>query len=212
MKRRHLIFLVYLAFVGLLSLSSFVLAKYVSEEKTNVDFTVGSILYFNYERSNLYRNEQSVQVVPSTYEEDGVTYQLLETMNVVPGDSLTYHFFVSNFNNTNGAMNYVQGQFFPNTKATLSLPIKGQIYNVDCTILYRPVELDKDGNVISSDGVWNNLVEGSYLNLPDATKEKVKYEFKLSVVVDDQVEDTTHDDYFSAVLSIVLFVNAASLE
>ena len=43
-------------------------------------------------------------------------------------------------------------------------------------------------------------------------KEKVKYEFKLSVVVDDQVEDTTHDDYFSAVLSIVLFVNAASLE
>ena len=146
----------------------------------------------------------------AVYEENGISYQLLEIMNVVPGDSLTYHFFVSNFDNITGDKNLVKGLFYPNTNATLSLPIKGEIYNVDCTILYRQVPYDETDTSVPSDGVWNNLIEGKYLDLPQTSIRKVKYEFKVSVVVDDQVQGTTHEDYFNAVLSIKLFVNAAS--
>ena len=212
MKKRYIVFMLYLAFVGLICYSSVILARYVTEKNSEIDFTVGSILYFNYERSDLYRNEQVVQVVSAVYEEDGTTYQLLETMNVVPGDSLTFHFYVSNFNIVTGDQNKVDGIFFPNTKATLSLPIKGQIYDVDCTILYRPVPYDETDSSVPADGVWHNLIEGGYLDLPPVNSKKVKYEFKLSVVVDEQATDTTHDDYFSAILSIKLFVNAASKE
>ena len=131
-------------------------------------------------------------------------------MNVAPGDSLTYHFFVSNFNTTSGDQNLIDGLFYPNTNATLSLPIKGEIYNVDCTILYRQVPYDANDTSVPADGVWNNLVEGKYLTLPQTSVQKVRYEFKVTVVVDDQVQGTTHDDYFNAVLSIKLFINAAS--
>lgn len=210
MKKRHFIFIGYLLVVGLLCLSSLVLAKYVFEDRKEIDFTVGSVLYFNYERSDLYRNEQIVQTVPSVYEEDGTTYQLLETMNVAPGDSLTYHFYVSNFNSVAGNRNIVDGLFYPNTKATLSLPVKGQIYNVDCTILYREVPYDETDTQTPADGVWKNLIEGEYFDLPPTDVKKVKYEFKLSVVVNDQIIDTTHEDYFDAMLSIKLFINAAS--
>lgn len=212
MKTRHFILIIYLAFIGLICFSSFILAKYVSYEEKEIDFTVGSILYFNYERSNLYRNDQISQTVPSVYEEDGTTYSLLETMNVVPGDSLTYHFYVSNFNSVTGDQNIVDGVFYPNTKATLSLPIKGQIYDVECTILYRQVPYDETDTTTPSDSVWHNLTEGTYFDLPPVSMKKIKYEFKLSVVVDDQVSDTTHEDYFNAILSIKLFVNAASDE
>ena len=212
MKKKYFIYLVYLAFIGFISFSSFVLAKYVTDEQQEIDFTIGSILYLNYERSNLYRNEQIIPVVPSVYEEDGETYQLLETTNIVPGDSLTYHFYVSNFNSITGDNNIVDGIFFPNTKATLSLPIKGQIYDVDCTILYRQVPYDETDTSTPADGVWNNLTDGKYLDLPPTHVKKIKYEFKLSVIVDDQVVGTTHDDYFSAVLSIKLFINAANKE
>ena len=212
MKKRYIIFSIYLAFIGLICLCSHVLAKYVFEDEKNIDFTVGSVLYFNYERANLYRNDQIASVTPSVYEEDDVKYQLLETYNVVPGDSLTYHFYVSNFDNVTGDQNLIDGLFFPNTKATLSLPIKGAIYDVDCTILYREVPYDETDTTTPTDNVWNNLVEGNYLDLPQTSVKKVKYEFKLSVVIDDQVEDTTHEDYFDAVLSIKLFINAASDE
>lgn len=212
MKKRYIIFSIYLAFIGLICLCSHVLAKYISDDEENLDFTVGSVLYFDYERSNLYRNDQITEVTPSVYEEDETIYQLLETYNVVPGDSLTYHFFVSNFNNITGDQNLIDGLFYPNTKATLSLPIKGGIYDVDCTILYREVPYDETDKLTPSDNVWNNLVEGNYLDLPQTSIKKVKYEFKVTVVIDDQVEDTTHEDYFDAVLSIKLFINAASDE
>lgn len=209
-KKRYIVFSVYLVIMLLLCLSTGILAKYITDDDKELDFTVGSVLYFNYERSNLYRNDQIVPVTPSVYEENGTSYQLLEIMNVVPGDSLTYHFFVSNFNNITGDKNLVDGLFYPNTNATLSLPIKGEIYNVDCTILYRQVPYDETDTSVPSDGVWNNLIEGKYLDLPQTSIRKVKYEFKVSVVVDDQVQGTTHEDYFNAVLSIKLFVNAAS--
>jgi hypothetical protein len=210
MKKRYYIFLVYLALVGLLTFSSGIMAKYVSEDDSEIDFSVGSILYFNYERSDLYRNNQVVPVIPSVYEEDGEKFTLLETMNVVPGDSLTYHFFVSNFNDVTGDINHIDGLFFPNTNATLSLPMKGEIYNVNSNILYREVPYDSTDTTTPSNNVWNNLVEGNYLDLPPVSIRKVKYEFRVTVIVDDQVKDTTHEDYFDAVLTIKLFINAAS--
>ena len=212
MKKRYYIFLVYLALVGLLTFSSGIMAKYVSEDDSEIGFSVGSILYFNYERSDLYRNNQVVPVIPSVYEEDGEKFTLLETMNVVPGDSLTYHFFVSNFNDVTGDINHIDGLFFPNTNATLSLPMKGEIYNVNSNILYREVPYDSTDTTTPSNNVWNNLVEGNYLDLPPVSIRKVKYEFRVTVIVDDQVKDTTHEDYFDAVLTIKLFINAASDE
>lgn len=210
MKKRYILFTTYLVFLGLIYLASGILAKYVSVEDSEIDFTVGSILYFNYERSDLYRNNQIVPVTPSVYEEDGENFTLLETMNVVPGDSLTYHFYVSNFNGTTGDQNIIDGLFFPNTYATLSLPMKGEIYNVNSTILYREVPYDSTDTTTPNNNVWNNLVEGKYLDLPPVSMKKVKYEFKVTVVVDDQVENTSHEDYFDAVLTIKLFINAAS--
>ena len=208
-KKRYIILSVYLVIMSLICLSTGILAKYITVKDKELDFTVGSVLYFNYERSDLYRNNQIVATTPSVYEENGVQYQLLETMNIAPGDSLTYHFFVSNFNEVTGNQNLVDGLFYPNTNATLSLPIKGTIENVNCTILYRQVPSDANDTSVPSDGVWNNLTEGSYFDLPQTQVKKVKYEFKVSVVV-DEIEDTTHEDYFNAVLSIKLFVNAAS--
>lgn len=210
MKKRYVVISIYVLLMGLICLSSGILAKYLTVKEQQIDFTVGSVLYFNYERSNLYRNNKVVPTVPSVYEENGVKYQLLETMNVIPGDSLTYHFYVSNFNSITGDMNVIDGLFYPNTNATLSLPIKGEIYKVDCTILYRQVPYDSTDTSVPIDGVWNNLAEGKYIDLPNATIQKVKYEFKVSVVVDDQVQNTTHEDYFNALLSIKLFINAAS--
>ncbi len=211
-KKRYIIFSAYLAFVLLICLSSLVLAKYVSEEKKDLNFTIGSVLYFNYQRSDLYRNDQIVSMTPSVYEEDGKRYQLLETANVVPGDNLTYYFYVSNFNSITGDQNIVDGVMYPNTYATLSLPIKEQVYDVECTILYREVPYDETDTTTPDNNAWNNLVEGVYLDLPPVSQRKVKYEFKVQVIVDDQAVDTTHEDYFSAVLTVKLFINAASDE
>ena len=210
MKKRYILFTTYLVFLGLIYLASGILAKYVSVEDSEIDFTVGSILYFNYERSDLYRNNQIVPVTPSVYEEDGENFTLLETMNVVPGDSLTYHFYVSNFNGTTGDQNIIDGLFFPNTYATLSLPMKGEIYNVNSTILYREVPYDSTDTTTPNNNVWNNLVEGKYLDLPPVSMKKVKYEFKVVIAVDNQISGTTHDDYAGGVLTMKLFVNAAS--
>ena len=212
MKKRHLLFLTYLVFIVMICIGSGILAKYVTTNDSEIDFSVGSVLYFNYERSDLYRNSQIAPVTPSVYQEDGENFELLETMNVVPGDSLTYHFYVSNFNSVTGDQNIIDGLFFPNTNATLSLPTKGEIYQVNSTILYREVPYDSTDTTTPSNNVWNNLVEGNYLDLPPVSQKKVRYEFKVTVVVDDQVENTDHEDYFDAVLTIKLFINAASDE
>ena len=167
----------------MLCIGSGIFAKYVTTNDSEIDFSVGSILYFNYERSDLYRNSQVVPVSPSTYEEDGEIFELLETMNVIPGDSLTYHFYVSNCNSITGDENIIDGLFFPNTHATLSLPMKGEVYNVNSTILYRAVPYDANDTSVPSNNVWSNLVEGNYLDLPPASEKKVRYEFKVTVVI-----------------------------
>ena len=212
MKKRYYLFITYFLFIVMICLGSRILAKYISTNDSEIDFSVGSILYFNYERSDLYRNNQIVPVTPSVYQEDGESFELLETMNVVPGDSLTYHFFVSNFNSVTGDYNIIDGLFFPNTSATLSLPMKGETYYVNSNILYREVPYDSTDTTTPNNNVWNNLVEGNYLNLPPVSVRKVRYEFRVTVVVDDQVENTNHEDYFDAVLTIKLFINAASDE
>ena len=212
MKKRYYLFITYFTFIVMICLGSRILAKYISTNDSEIDFSVGSILYFNYERSDLYRNNQIVPVTPSVYQEDGESFELLETMNVVPGDSLTYHFFVSNFNSVTGDYNIIDGLFFPNTSATLSLPMKGETYYVNSNILYREVPYDSTDTTTPNNNVWNNLVEGNYLNLPPVSVRKVRYEFRVTVVVDDQVENTNHEDYFDAVLTIKLFINAASDE
>ncbi len=209
-KKTYIIFTIYLIFIGIIAFSSTILAKYVTSDDTEIDFTVGSILYFNYERSDFYRNEKVVPVTPSVYTgTDGEQYQLLEAMNIVPGDALTYHFYVSNFDNATGDQNIIDGVIFPNTVATLSFLEKGE-HNIETTISYRIVPYDETDTTTPSNNVWNNLVEGDYLNLPPVAMGKVKYEFRVTVVVDEQIEGTTHEDYVGAVLTLKVYINAAS--
>ena len=219
MKKRIVGIAIYLLFVLCMYFTGTALAKYISSESTEIDFQIGSTLFFNYERHELFRNDQLIVGVEVEYEEDGEKLRRIETMNVVPGDSLTYHFFVSNYDLTSGEKNAINGIFFPNAKATLALPMKGSIYDVDCSIQYREITITKDdkGNIIeTAEENWTNLVNGAYINLPpvdeanDSESRMVKYEFRISVIIDDQVEDTTSDDYFDATLSIKLFINAAS--
>lgn len=210
MKRRYIYFTVYLLFIVSVIFTSAILARYVYTGSTEIDFNVGSTLYFDYERYQLFRNDQLIVGVESEYEENGQTYQRIETMNVVPGDSLIYHFYVTNFNDITSEYNLVDGLFFPNAKTTLSLPMKGKIYDIDCTIQYRQVPYGPDDTSTPVNDVWKNLVTDGYIDLPISNTQKVKYEFKVSVLIDDQVEDTTSDDYFDATLIIKLFINAAS--
>ena len=210
MKKRFIYFAVYMIFASFMLLAAVTLARYVHTGTTEIGFQVGTTLFFDYQRHELYRNDQLIVGVETEYEEDGQTFQRIETMNVVPGDSLVYHFYVSNFDDVTGEMNAINGLFYPNAKTTLSLPMKGKVYDVDCTIQYRQVPYGTDDTTTPENGVWNNLVADGYIDLPAVTDKKVKYEFKVSVLIDDQVENTTSEDYFDAVLTIKLFINAAS--
>lgn len=210
MKKRFIYFAIYMIFATFVFLSAVTLARYVYTGSTEIGFQVGSTLFFDYQRHELYRNDQLIVGVETEYEEDGQKYQRIETMNVVPGDNLIYHFYVSNFDSTTGEVNVIDGLFFPNAKTSLSLPMKGRVYDVDCTIQYRVVPYGPEDTTTPKDDVWKNLVSGGYIDLPSVDTKKVKYEFKVSVLIDDQVENTTSDDYFDAVLTIKLFINAAS--
>lgn len=210
MKKRFIYFAVYMIFASFMLLAAVTLARYVHTGTTEVGFRVGTTLFFDYQRHELYRNEQLIVGVETEYEEDGQKFQRIETMNVVPGDSLVYHFYVSNFDDVTGEKNAINGLFYPNAKTTLSLPMKGKVYDVDCTIQYRQVPYGTDDTTTPENGVWNNLVADGYIDLPAVTDKKVKYEFKVSVLIDDQAENTTSEDYFDAVLTIKLFINAAS--
>lgn len=210
MKYKAIYLIIYLMLVVSIILTSFTLAKYVYTGTTEIDFNVGSKLFFNYDRHELFRNDQLIVGVETEYEEDGQVYQRIETMNVVPGDNLIYHFYVSNFDDSTSEYNAVDGMFYPNSKTTLSLPMKGKVYDVNCTIQYRQVPYGADDTTTSENEIWKNLVIDDYIDLPVADSQKIKYEFKVTVLIDDQVENTTSDDYFDAILTIKLFINAAS--
>lgn len=206
MKKKLVIYAIYILFILNIFFISATFAKYVTSKNPEMGFQIGSTLYFSYQRHELYRNDQLIVGVETEYVEDGEVCKRIETMNVIPGDNLIYHFYVSNFNELTGEKNVVDGLFYPNAKTSLSLPMNGKIYDVDCLIQYRQIAVDEN----PVDNVWKNLVEGGYINLPPFDEQKVKYEFKITVVIDDQIENTTSDDYFDATLSINLFINAAS--
>ena len=76
--------------------------------------------------------------------------------------------------------------------------------DVNCTISFRQVPTD--GSVATTQfSLLTNKIA-----LPPYEQEKVKYEFKINCILDDQLSNTTSDDYFGATLSIYLFINAAS--
>lgn len=207
MKKKYFIIL-YLAFVLVVLLASSTLAKYVTTTSKESSFVIGNNLYFDYKRGDLFRNDQLIVGKEVEYEEDGVIMQRIETMNVVPGDNLVYHFFVSNasFEESSEEKNNIEAIVFPQAGATLEMPALDtfpKVFNIDCTISYR---------VISETGTPSSTftMVTDDMPLPIAENEEVVYEFKVEVIVDDQVDYTTSDDYFGAVLTIYLFVDAAS--
>ena len=202
MKRKYLLIL-YLVFVYVVLITSSTLAKYIHTSTTKTSFTIGDKLYFNYERSDLFRNNQLIVGYETEYD-DGIIHKRIETMNVMPGDDLSYHFYVSNYNSKTLDYNGLVGEFLPITTAMISLPVKGQTYDVNCTISFRQVPTD--GSVATTQfSLLTNKIA-----LPPYEQEKVKYEFKINCILDDQLSNTTSDDYFGATLSIYLFINAAS--
>ena len=90
-KLKYLVFIAYVALVASLFVVSLTMARYVSNIGTEGSFEIGDQLYFNYERSVLYRGDQLI-VGKEVYDaEFGGT--IIETMNVAPGDNITYHFY-----------------------------------------------------------------------------------------------------------------------
>ncbi len=210
MKNKRIFIILYFVLVAVIVLTSSTLAKYSSVTSSRVDFNIGSKLYFNYQRSNLYRNDKLIIGQETEYEENGEIKRRIETMNVAPGDGLKYHFFVSNFNLDTKEENGIEGTFIPISNAIISLPMRGQTYDIDCLITYRKVPLDENGNDLPENTeMFVSLTD--QIKLPKASDEKIKYEFQVTVVLDDQVSDTTSDDYFGATLNMYLFVNGASL-
>lgn len=206
MRKKIFVMLVYLMFAGAIILTSSTLARYLTTTDPNPTFIIGSDLYFDYTRGDLFRNNQLIVGVETEYEVDGEKFQRIETKNVAPGDNLTYHFYISNFEELGVKANGVPGEFFPQAGATLAMPALGDTYDINCTITYRPIPLDGSAPTSSYTLVTDDF------NLPVVSEDtgKIKYEFRVEVIIDNQVPHTTSDDYFGATLSIYLFVDAAS--
>ena len=202
MKRKYLL-LMYFVMIVLLFLTSSTLSKYVSTTNKESSFVVGNNLYFEYIRGDLYRNKQLIVGKEVQYEEDGRIVDCIETMNLAPKDTLVYHFYVTNYSSTTDEANNVDGLFYPQAGAMLEMPVLGKKYEFDCTISYRPVTEIGEASTVPFTLVTDNI------DLPIFANEKITYEFKVEVKA-DQVEATTHDDYFGAKLIIYLFVDAAS--
>lgn len=203
MKKKYLL-LIYLVFVVVLFLTSSTLSKYVSTQNKESSFIVGNNLYFEYKRGSLYRNKQLIVGKEVSYEKDGETIHRIETMNLAPKDTLVYHFYVTNYSTTTDEVNNVDGLFFPQAGATLEMPVLKKVYNVNCTISYRAVASIGEVSTQPFSLVTDNI------DLPVYNAgNPMTYEFKVEVKA-DQVEATTHNDYFGSTLTIYLFVDAAS--
>ena len=212
-NKKRLIFLVfYVALVGLVYFTSSTLSKYVSTNKTEGDFTIGEKLYFDYTRGDLFRGDQLIIGVPIEEKiiEDGVEVGVrkrIETMNVAPGDELRYTFTVSNTNETKSEYNSVDAEYHVSATAILSMPVRQSSYSLKCTIRYVMVNSDGTKGTLTDLPADMNLDLPKYLGTP-ATESKYVYE--VQVILDDQVEATSKDDYIGATLSIYLFVDAAN--
>ena len=142
---------------------------------------------------------------------------------------LVYHFYVANYDEKTEKdatgkdvvvkddqgnpiiidQNGIVGQFHVTATSILSMPAHGSSYNLNCMLTYRRV--NPDGTF----GEWMDFPTDIDVDLPIYGKEEnthVLYEFQVYVLLDDQVETTSHDDYVGATLSILIFVDAADKE
>ena len=227
-KKTIVIIIAYLLVIAAVYLTSTTLTKYTKNFSSTGDFNIGDHLFVNYERGQLYRNNQLIVGVEIDEGEKGAdgstaTKRRIETMNVAPSDLLVYHFYVSNYdiktikdaagkdvevkdelgNPIIADQNSVLGQFHVTSTAILSMPAHGSSYNLSCTLTYRKV--NDDGTF----GEWLDFPVDTDVDLPIYDNQKVLYEFQVYVLLDDQVETTSHDDYVGATLSILIFVDAA---
>lgn len=222
MKNKKLIIMLafYVLFMSALFLSSNVLTRYFTNSEINGNFDIGKKLYFEYERGNLFRNDQlivGVEIEEPKYDENGnvISYaRRVETKNVIPGDALVYHFYLSNYNPDTDEANSIDGVFHTYGTAQLSMPATGMIFDLKCEILYRRV--DELGNAVAGEeGNFKSFTADSDENLPiydktNASTTYSRYEFTITVQLDDQIDSTDSKDYFGAVLSIYLSVIAAN--
>lgn len=212
-RKRIILALFYVSLVALVYFTSSTLSKYVTSNNTSGDFTIGEKLYFDYTRGDLYRGDQLIVGVPieeNKFDADGnliSSKKRVETMNVAPGDTLKFHFFVSNINEDMTEYNGIDGEFHVSATAILSMPVYQADYQLDCTITYR--EVPEDGVL----GTFTDLAGDKNMDLlkyDGTSATKMKYEFQVYVVLDDQIQATSNDDYVGATLSIYLFVDAAN--
>ncbi len=214
-KKLLLMLMFYVLFITALYFSSKTLTRYFSHNDINGSFDIGKKLYFQYERGDLFRNNQLIVGTPieeKNYDDEGNLISInrrIETMNVIPGDKLVYHFYFSNYNLETLEANGVDGVFHAYGTSLLSIPVQGQTYDLNCEIKYRKV--DQDGTALSS---YKSFTSDLDENLPIYDKNNsdsyIRYEFQIAVTLDDQIESTDKDDYFGATLSIYLSIVAAN--
>lgn len=218
MKNKKLLFMLafYMLFIITIFVSSKTLTKYFTSSDINGNFDIGKKLYFHYERGDLFRNNQlivGVEVEQPKYDENNNVISVsrrIETMNVIPGDKLVYHFFISNLNLATSEANGIDGVFHTYGTSQLSIPVKGATYDLNCEIKYRTV--DQNGNQLTSFKTFTSDLDENLpiYNKDDDANSYVRYEFQITVTLDDQIESTDKDDYFGATLSIYLSAVAAN--
>lgn len=220
-KRLVLLLILYVLFIGVVILSSNTLTKYITNTKVNGNFDIGKNLYFQYERGDLYRNNQlivGVEVQENEYDNNNNVIDVsrrIETMNVIPGDTLVYHFYINNYNQETKEANGMEGIFKTYGSAILAMPVKNATYDLSCEIVYR--EVDKDGIALEGEnGAYKKFTSDLEGSLPEYVENNEstykRYEFEISVTLNDQMEDADTDDYFDATLSIYLTIVSANKE
>lgn len=213
--KKRIITLLYLLFVAALYLVSSTITKYTTGHEGSGSFNIGQKLYFNYERGELYRNNNLIignPVEEEKYDEEGNIVDIvkrIETMNVTPGDNLTFHFYVSNFNLETNEVNGLDGIFYVSSYAEFTMPAIQSSAILKCTLAYREIPIEEG----VEPGPFRTFTSDNKISLPVYNKDDptsiIKYEFKVYVILDDQISTTSADDYIDATLSISLFIDAS---
>ena len=128
----------------------------------------------------------------------------LEIQDISPADIIQFNFFVSNLASDDSESNGVDGYFVVTSYGQLRLPVRLQTYDINCTVAYRKVSGE------GSTSIFSDFTNGSSLDLPVYDGTETKYEFQVTVIIDDQIESTDDEDYIDATLSIFLFVDATN--
>lgn len=213
-KKKLLIIMLYVAFVGVLYLASSTLARYTSKSDITGTFNIGQKLYFKYDRGDLFRNDNLIigafieeEIKNDEGEVIGIEKRV-ETMNVTPGDNLTYHFYISNYDIDTLEKNGIDGTFYISAVTEFAMPVHQTNYKLKCNLAYR--KIPKTGDP----GPFKNFESDREMDLPvyDENDEntQIKYEFQVYVILDDQIKTTSADDYIGATLSIILFIDATN--